>query len=172
MHLCNSLNSQIEHFNQSYHSFEKNQIEIFLPKSEEEPQLLFNIHLDNYPVRDFANIYSEISNTIKTYNKLNHRNRKKDDLHLSKHAMHLIRLLKMGTDILHGKGIHTRRTDDLPLLLDIRNGKLSFPEIFDLADQAKNDFDQAAKTTTLPEKPNLEKIEELMKIIYHSVLPN
>ena len=172
LHLCNSLNSQIEHFNQSYHSFEKNQIEIFLPKNEEEPQLLFNIHLANYPVRDFTNIYSEIANTIKTYNKLNHRNRKKDDLHLYKHAMHLIRLLKMGTDILHGKGIHTRRTHDLPLLIDIRNGKLSFSEIFDLADQVKNDFDQAAKATALPEKPNLEKIEELMKIIYHSVLPN
>ncbi len=170
LHLCNSLNSQIEHFNQSYHSFEKNQIEIFLPKSEEEPQLLFNIHLDNYPVRDFANLYSEIANTIKTYNKLNHRNRKKDDLHLYKHAMHLIRLLKMGIDLLEGKGIQTRRTADLPLLLDIRNGKLSFPEIFDLADQVKKDFDQAAKVTTLPDKPDTNQIEALMKNIYQSIL--
>lgn len=170
LHLCNSLNNQIQHFNQTYTSFEKNQIEIFLPKSNENSELLFNIHLENYPVRDFANIYSEIANTVKTYNKLNHRNRKKDEPHLYKHAMHLIRLLKMGTDILSGKGIQTRRTDDLPILLDIRNGKLSFSAIFDLADQVKKDFDQAAQETKLPQQPDIHRIEQLMSDIYHSIL--
>ena len=76
----------------------------------------------------------------------------------------------MGIDLIEGKDVQTRRTADLPLLLDIRNGKLSFPEIFDLADQVKKDFDQAAKVTTLPDKPDTNQIEALMKNIYQSIL--
>ncbi|APH13486.1 hypothetical protein NPD5_3615 [Clostridium sporogenes] len=58
-------------------------------------EVFMNANLKNYPLRDFKNIYSEMSNIVKDYEKLNHRNSKKDELHLNKHALHLIRLLKM-----------------------------------------------------------------------------
>ncbi len=55
------------------------------------------------------NINSDMNNIVKDYSKLNHRNSKKDELHLNKHAMHLIRLLVTGTEILEGKGVNTYR---------------------------------------------------------------
>ena len=45
---------------------------------------------------------------VKTYTKPNHRNNKKDEKSLYKHAMHLIRLLMTGTDILNESGIVTQ----------------------------------------------------------------
>ncbi len=40
-------------------------------------EIFMNVNLKNYPLRDFKNIYSEMSNIVKDYEKLNHRNRKK-----------------------------------------------------------------------------------------------
>ena len=81
-----------------------------------------------------------MSNVVKDYGKLNHRNKKKDDLHLNKHAMHLVRLLIMGIEILEGKGINTYREKDREQLLEIRNGKYQkedgsfYKEFFDMVD--------------------------------------
>lgn len=74
-----------------------------------DTEIFIDINLKHYPLRDFKNIYSDMNNIVKDYSKLNHRNSKKDELHLNKHAMHLIRLLVTGTEILEGKGINTYR---------------------------------------------------------------
>ena len=79
------------------------------------------VNLTNYPLRDFKNIYSEMSNLLNEYGKLNKRNKKKDKIHLVKHFMHLIRLKLMLKYILIGKGIVTYMENDIKLLLDIRN---------------------------------------------------
>ena len=50
-------------------------------------------------------------------------NRKKDENHLHKHAMHLIRLYLTGIDILEGRGVVTYREKDLPLLKKIPRHK-------------------------------------------------
>lgn len=55
-------------------------------------------------------------NVIRDYDKIGKRNRKKDDNHLNKHAMHLIRLFMMAIDILEKGEIRTHRADDLELL--------------------------------------------------------
>ena len=44
------------------------------------------------------------NNCGKEVEKIGKRNKKKDDLHLNKHAMHLIRLFMMGIDILEKEG--------------------------------------------------------------------
>ena len=59
---------------------------------------------------------------VRDYDKIGKRNKKKDDNHLNKHAMHLVRLFMMAIDILERGEIKTHRKDDLPLLLSIRNG--------------------------------------------------
>jgi len=117
-------------------------------------------------VVDFIGIYSELASIVKSYNKLNHRNNKKSEAKLHKHAMHLIRLLMTGTDILLGKGITTRRKNEHSLLMDIRNGKLPFDEIFNLANEFQEKFHDAAKQTALPYEPDLEAIDRLMIKIY------
>jgi len=55
---------------------------------------------------------------------------KKMNLTLTKHAMHLIRLLITGTEVLEGKGINTYREKEREFLLDIRKGKYSYNELF------------------------------------------
>ena len=108
--------------------------------------------------------------TIKTYDKMNHRNRKKDDAHLYKHAMHLIRLLITGTDILNGYGITTKRTAEHDFLMNIRNGKYSFPEIFQFTEEYQAKFEAAAKSTRLPGEPDAMKIETMQIEIYENYL--
>ena len=168
-YLRDTLEAEIEHFNLVYHSFDKNAIRLYLNETG-EGGILADIHLNKYPVQDFVGIYSEMRETIKTYDKMNHRNRKKDDAHLYKHAMHLIRLLMTGTDILNGHGVITKRKAEHHFLMDIRNGKYSFPEIFTFAEEYRAKFDAAAQETKLPEKPNAAKIQDLQIEIFEAGL--
>ena len=65
----------------------------------------------------------EMTNVLRDYNNtVSHRNHKKDDIHLNKHMMHLIRLYLMCNEILEDKTVHTYRKEH-DLLMDIRNGK-------------------------------------------------
>jgi len=161
-HLKTTLNAQMEHLQRTYSNFAEGSIEFF----SDDNGLLFDIDLKKYPVVDFVGIYSELASIVKSYNRLNHRNNKKSDTKLHKHAMHLIRLLMTGTDILLGKGIVTRRKNEQSLLMDIRNGKLPFDEIFSLANEFQKGFHDAAGKTTLPYEPNTEAINRLMIDIY------
>ena len=98
-HILNTLNSQMNHFSSNYTEFPKGSMNLYIDKSnkqDKETEILMDIHIDKYPLRDFASIYSEMSNIVRDYDKLNHRNRKKDDGKLLKHAMHLIRLAYYG----------------------------------------------------------------------------
>lgn len=108
-------------------------------------------------------------NTLKDYNKLNNRNKKKDDEHLFKHGMHLIRLLIMGTEILEGKPIITYRPEK-QFLLDIRNEKYTFNQIFEMVDELESKFDYAKKNSPLPAKPSYHKINDLVMEINKKVI--
>ena len=164
-HLQTTLSSQLSRFQDKYTKFPKGAINIYT----QDAILKFDINLESYPLNDFVGIYSELSNIVKTYNKLNHRNNKKSEQSLYKHAMHLIRLLLTGTDILNGNGIVTNRKDEQGLLMDIRNGKMTFDEIWQLTKEYQADFELAAKNTKLPEEPNLAKIEQMLIRMYKNV---
>lgn len=164
-HLAATLNGQIEHFNRTYTPMGQDGIRIYL---SEEKQLLFDMRLAGYPLRDFSGIYGEMNNVIKTYGQMNHRNRKKDDAHLYKHAMHLVRLLMTGEDILCGRGIVTYREKEHDLLMDIRNGTYTFDDILAMAKDYQHSFQRAAEETALPESPDMEQVEALMGEIYRT----
>ena len=159
-HLRNTLNAQLDHFRRMYTCFDHGAINIYTDPDSNE--LVFDVSLKKYPINHFVGIYSELSNTIKAYNKLNHRNNKKDEAHLYKHAMHLIRLLITGTDILNGKGIITKRTHEHQFLMGLRNGKYSFDAVFKLTDDYQALFEKAAENTVLPYSPDMEKIDDLL----------
>jgi predicted nucleotidyltransferase len=168
-HILNSIYGQIEHLKRTYKSFTGNNINLYIDISEKkdmETEIFIDINLRHYPLRDFKNIYSDMNNVIIGYDKLNHRNSKKDELHLNKHAMHLIRLLVTGTEILEGKGIHTRLENEKELFLDIRSGKFTYDEIFEMARDYEKRFKLAAQQTSLPEAPDYKRVEELMLGIY------
>ena len=169
-HILETLNTQQDHFRAKYTDFPEGSIRLY-PDSSAKPrftqEIYMDIELNHYPLRDFSNIYSEMREVVRSYDKLSHRNRKKDEPHLYKHAMHLFRLLITGTDILKGQGIITNRKAEKPLLMDIKQGKYSFDEVFTLLEQYQVNFNVAAKHTHLPEHPDQQKVAELMQEIYY-----
>jgi len=109
-------------------------------------------------------------NVVKDYSQLNHRNKKKDALKLNKHAMHLIRLLITGSEILQGKGINTYRAAERDYLLEIRSGKFTYEEIFAKVDKLEAEFRYSAQNTSLPDEPDHKAAEEILIGIYEKML--
>lgn len=166
-HILNTINNQMNHFSSNYTEFPKGSIKLYIDKSDKkEAEILMDIHIDKYSLRDFKSIYSEMSNIVHDYDKLNHRNRKKDEGKLLKHAMHLIRLLIMGTEILKTHEINTYREKEHDLLMDIRKGKYSYDELFKLVELYDFNFKEASVNTTLPKEPDERQVEELLISLY------
>ena len=126
-HIFNSVKNAMYSFNSSYKNFENGSLEIFIDKAvnpELETEIFINANLNHYPIKDYASMWNTMSNVVKDYEKIGKRNKKKDDLHLNKHAMHLIRLFMMALDILEMGEINTYRKKEYDLLMDIRFGKM------------------------------------------------
>ena len=106
---------------------------------------------------------------VREYDKIGKRNKKKDENHLNKHGMHLIRLFMMGMDILEKGQILTHRRDDLPLLLSIRRGDYMLPDgtfstaFYELLEEYERRFDEAAQKTTLPDNPDMNAVEKFVE---------
>lgn len=172
-HILGTINNQMNHFSSNYTEFPNGSIKLYIDKSKKqelETEILIDIHIDKYPLRDFTSIYSEMSSIVRDYDKLNHRNRKKDDRKLLKHAMHLIRLLIMGTEILNIHELNTYRSKEHDLLMDIRNGRFSYDELFKLVELYEFNFREASVKTTLPKEPNEEQVERLLISLYENYL--
>ena len=132
-----------------------------------DDEILISVDAKELPLRKFLAMNSSLTTMLNNYDKLNHRNRKKDDEHLNKHAMHLVRLYLTGIDILEGRGVITYREKDLPLLRKIRAGEVPFEDIFKMADEFEAQMLSAYKNSKLPDKPDVAKIDKLLLEIYH-----
>ena len=171
-HMLNSIQGQMHHFKRKYQQFMDEDINLYIDQSDKadyETEIFMDINLKHYPLRDFKSIYSEMSNVVKDYSQLNHRNNKKEPLKLNKHAMHLIRLLVTGSEILQGKGINTYRAAEREYLLEIRSGKFTYEEIFETVDKLGAEFRYSAENTVLPDEPNHKAAEELLIGIYEKM---
>ena len=78
----------------------------------------------------------------------------------TKHAMHLVRLMRMGLEILERGELLVRRHDAAELIA-IRDGALSFDELLASAAQLEHDMQRAAARTTLPEDVDHEQADRL-----------
>lgn len=78
----------------------------------------------------------------------------------TKHAMHLVRLMRMGLEILERGELLVRRHDAAELIA-IRDGALSFDELLATAAQLEQDMQRAAARTTLPEDVDHEQANRL-----------
>ena len=112
------------------------------------------------------------------YDKLNGRNKKKDDAHLCKHATHLVRLYLMCLDILEKEEIVTYREADHDMLMEIRNGKYMNvdgtyqQEFFDMIDDLEKRFLYAKENTSLPAHPDMKRVGEFVEYVNMEVLVN
>jgi len=83
----------------------------------------------------------------------------------SKHGMHLIRLMRMGIEIMSGQKVQVKRPDREELLA-IRNGKLSYEELIALAEEYERQLDELYEKSDLPHAPDIARINELLIGIY------
>jgi predicted nucleotidyltransferase len=78
----------------------------------------------------------------------------------TKHAMHLIRLMRMGLEVLdHGELLVRRH--DADELNAIRDGALSFDELLVAAERLQRDMERAAVTTALPADVDRDHVDQL-----------
>lgn len=131
-------------------------------------KISLDIAFENIDPKDFSGIHNEIMAVVKNFNShLGHRNNKKDDYHLNKHAMHLVRLYKMCKDILVNHRIITYREEDIDFLLSIKNGYYMRedgtykPEFFHLVDELDNILTEMYEKTTLPDEPDKNVISNI-----------
>lgn len=87
----------------------------------------------------------------------------------TKHASHLIRLIRMAKEIATEKTIHTYRPDR-EFLLDIRRGKFSYDEIVELAEEEEKELQELFDKSDLPYTVNHKKIGELHQSILEEFL--
>lgn len=170
-HILGSVKSAMDSFNDRYEGFGHGFLSVKIDESDRDDldtEIFVDVNLRHYPLRDYKNMWSDMNNIVKDYGKLNKRNRKKDDLHLNKHAMHLVRLYLMCFDILEKEEINTYREHDREFLLEIRNGKFQKEdgsyqiEFFELINEYEDRLVYARENTSLPDKPNMKKIEEMV----------
>jgi len=79
-----------------------------------------------------------------------------------KHAMHLIRLLLQGIEILREKDLVVRVSDNRVKLLAIKNAELDWREVNEWRVKLHKEFDEAFAQTTLPERPDYERANEFL----------
>ena len=178
-HIFNSVKNAMYDFKKRYEPFENGAIRIYTDKAvnpDFETEIFVDTNLTHYPLRDYKNIWNEMNNIVKDYDKLGKRNRKKDDNHLNKHAMHLIRLFMMAIDILEKGEIRTYRREEHQLLLQIRGGDYQKEdgtfreEFYELLNDYEKKLDSAAKNTALPDEPNMDKVQEYVMSVNEKVV--
>ena len=178
-HITRSINHAMLSFHDRYSEIPEGAIKLFVDKSDKhdlDAEIFMDISLTHYPLRDWTGMWSEMQEIAKRYGKLNHRNNKKDENHLDKHAMHLIRLYLMVIDILKKGEINTYREDDLDFLQSIRkgyyrNGDGTYKaEFFKLVDHYEQLTKEAAKTTGLSKEPDMQKISAFVESVNERVI--
>ena len=141
-----------------------------------ETEIFVDADYKHLPLRDYEHMWSVMHNVVKDYDKIGKRNKKKDDAHLNKHAMHLIRLFMMAIDILEKGEIQTKRTEEKDLLLKIRNGgfqkedRTFSPEFYEMLSDYEKRMERAAGESVLPDNPDMEQVEAFVEEINRKAL--
>lgn len=173
-HIYNSVKNTLEDFRRKNEMFDKGNINIYIDESD-NPNFKTEIFIDaeykHLPLRDYEKMLGAMNNVIREYDRIGKRNKKKDDNHLNKHAMHLIRLFMMAIDILEKGEIRTHRTDDLELLKSIRRGdfqkedKTFSKEFYDMLSDYENRLEIATRNTELQDNPDMQKVGEFVEYV-------
>lgn len=141
-----------------------------------EKEIFVDGVVKHLPLRAYNDMMNSMNTVIREYDKIGKRNKKKDDNHLNKHAMHLVRLFMMGTDILKNGIIRTRRTDEeLVLLRSIRDGKYMkdgklSDEFYSIVSSYEKEYEEAEHISRLPENPDMDRIEKLVESVNRRIV--
>ena len=166
-HILNSVQNAMDDFSRRNPRAGTGTVRLYIDQAvtpEMETEIFVDANYQHLPLRDYNSMLDTLRCVVRDYDKIGHRNHKKDENHLNKHAMHLVRLLMTVIDILEQHTIITCRQEDLPLLMKIRNGGFMaedgtmMPEFYEILDHYENRFQEAARKTTLPDNPDMVQV--------------
>ncbi|MBR4144541.1 MAG: nucleotidyltransferase domain-containing protein [Lachnospiraceae bacterium] len=178
-HILKSVMNALDDFNRRNIASDKGSVKIYIDQAENselETEIFVDADYKHLPLRDYTDMWGTMRTVVRDYDKIGKRNKKKDDNHLNKHAMHLIRLFMMAIDILEKGEIRTHRTEDLPLLLAIRKGEYMQEDgtfsaaFYDILDEYERKLDEASIKTTLPDNPDMDKVGKFVERINRFVI--
>lgn len=177
-HILKSILNSMHSIHSKYHEMPEGSLTIYIDDAVQEDfdtEIFMDVNLNHYPLRDYKSMWSEMSNIVKDYSKVGKRNKKKDDAHLAKHMMHLLRLYMMCLDILEKEEIVTYREKEHDLLMSIRNGNYLIngkvtDEFWDILNEYEKRFDYAKENTALSDNPNYKEIEDFVVSINERIV--
>ena len=179
-HILNSVQNAMDDFNRRNPRAGSGTLRLYIDQAvtpDMETEIFIDADYQHLPLRECNSMLDTLRCVVRDYDKIGHRNNKKDENHLNKHAMHLVRLLMTVIDILEKHTIITCRQEDLPLLMKIRNGGFMaedgtiMPEFYEILDHYERRFQEAAQKTTLPDNPDMGKIGAFVaRINRHAVM--
>lgn len=180
-HILNSITSASYVWPEKYECFKTGEgIKLYLDDSDREDmdkEIFMDINLTHYPLRDYKSMWSDMKNIVSDYGKIGHRNKNAIERgKLGKHMMHLIRLYLMCIDILEKEEIITYREQDLEYLLSFRHGKFLDEDghpiegFYDLVDHLEKRMTYAAENSSLPDKPDYNKINEFLMSVNERIV--
>lgn len=173
-HILKSVLHALDDFNRRYSGKDAGSIRLYIDKSENQEldtEIFVDADYKHFPLRDYTDLWGTMRTVVRDYDKIGKRNKKKDDNHLNKHAMHLIRLFMMAIDILEKGEIITHRTNDLPLLQAIRRGDYMLADgtfssaFYELLEEYEHRLDEVAEKTKLPDNPDMRAVEHFVERI-------
>ncbi len=173
-HILKSVRNALDDFNRRYAGKDCGSIRLYIDQAvhpEFDTEIFVDAAYQHFPLRDYTDLWGTMRTVVREYDKIGKRNKKKDDNHLNKHAMHLIRLFMMAIDILEKGEIITHRKDDVHILAAIRRGDYMLadgtfsPEFYEMLEEYERRLDEAAERTALPDNPDMEKVEKFVERI-------
>ena len=173
-HILRSVRHAMEDFNRKNQSLADNPAELFIDSAVTEgleTEIFLKADFDHYPLRNYNELMNGLNSVVKEYDHIGRRNHKKDDNHLNKHAMHLVRLFMMGIDILEEGEIRTHRPEaDLTLLRSIRSGEYMrdgafIPAFYEIVSDYEKRFAEAEAHSRLLENPDMEAVGRFVESI-------
>lgn len=168
-HILKSLENARYCIRNRYKDFSgEDYLNLYLEDMSGDGDILFDISLRGYPLRDYVCLWSELKNIVSSYDKASRRN--SDALKrgkLGKHMAHLLRLYMMCIDILEEYDIYTYRSNEHDLLMSVRNGdfldsnKQPTSEFYKLLSEYEKRLDIAKSNTKIPDNPDIQAINKI-----------
>jgi len=178
-HILRSLHHAMEDFERRHEEINKGAVRLYADQAvadDSDTEIFIDAELRHFPLRSYGDMVNSLNSVVRNYDRIGKRNHKKDDNHLNKHAMHLIRLFLMGIDILEEAQIRTHRpAGDLELLRRIRNGEymkdgVLVPEFYAIVAEYEKRFEEAERRSCLPDAPDMERVEAFVERINRRVI--
>ena len=179
-HIFRTLQNANETLPQQYADYEGGHINLYIADSDREDmdtEIFMDVCLTKYPLRDYCKQWNTLQNIVSSYKKLGKRNSNaRDHGKIAKHMTHLLRLDLMCLDILNEGKIITYREKELPLLMEIRQGKYVTednqvdPAFYEIVEHYERQLETAKAHTQLPPEPNTKEIQKLIMDVHEIIL--